>query len=236
MPSRSQANRPFADQAATQALIAPNVYYVKCGRALDGFPLSASGVGSLSVLPAFTSGTFGAAHLLIALVVAAFAGLVWAESNKEQDIKLAYLLNFARYATWPQMPVNQIELCVFRNDELTRRLFDVSRNRTIHALPINATNVHSEDDINRCHLVYFPAHKDAVEALDMYTAMSTKPILAVGETQKFSERNGSIRFLLKDNAVRFEVNLNTVRANGMDLSSRLLQHAYAVLTTAGDKQ
>src|SRR5258708_21680083 len=48
------------------------------------------------------------------------------------------------------------------------------------------------------------------------------PILTVGETPGFAERGGVIRFVLEDNRVRFEVNVEAAHQADLTISSRLL--------------
>jgi hypothetical protein len=53
-------------------------------------------------------------------------------------------------------------------------------------------------------------------------------VLTVGDTPRFLDQGGMIRFVLDGARVRFEVNLTSARAAGLTLSSDLLRVATAV--------
>jgi hypothetical protein len=60
------------------------------------------------------------------------------------------------------------------------------------------------------------------------------PILTVGETPGFAEHGGVIRFVLEDNRVRFEVNVDAARQADLTISSRLLTLARIIQQSTAD--
>lgn len=60
-------------------------------------------------------------------------------------------------------------------------------------------------------------------------------VLIVGDRRNFLNEGGIVNFLLIDNRVRFEINLDEARKRNLDISSRLLQLAERVLNEAGDR-
>ena len=60
------------------------------------------------------------------------------------------------------------------------------------------------------------------------------PILTVGETPGFAEHGGVIRFVLEDNRVRFEVNVEAAHQADLTISSRLLTLARIVQQATAD--
>jgi hypothetical protein len=55
------------------------------------------------------------------------------------------------------------------------------------------------------------------------------PILTIGDAPGFARRGGIINFMLEDNKVRFEVNVEAAKHAVLNISSRLL--ALAKITT-----
>jgi hypothetical protein len=60
-------------------------------------------------------------------------------------------------------------------------------------------------------------------------AVAKLPILTVSDIPGFMESGGTIQFVLQENRVRFEVNLNPARKSGIVLSSQLLKVAIKVV-------
>lgn len=153
-----------------------------------------------------------------------------AEISREYDVKLAYLLNFARYTTWKTIHAdNAVHLCVVGDEELANRLKSVSEGRQINDKAVVVTKVSVLLDINPCDLLYFPRRISGTQLPDWFNTTLVQPMLSVGEEENFLNFGGDLRFVLEEGSVHFEVNLNNVRRSGLDLSSRLLQHAQKVV-------
>jgi hypothetical protein len=55
------------------------------------------------------------------------------------------------------------------------------------------------------------------------------PVLTAGESEHFVQEGGMISFLLEDNKIRFEVNLEVAQKAKLRISSRLLALAKTVI-------
>jgi hypothetical protein len=49
-----------------------------------------------------------------------------------------------------------------------------------------------------------------------------KPLLLVGETQKFADLGGNVNFFLDGARVRFEINVEAIRREKMQINAKLL--------------
>ncbi len=76
-------------------------------------------------------------------------------------------------------------------------------------------------DLKDCKILFVGASERA-HVDDLVQIVKSLPILTVGETPGFAERGGVIRFVLEDNRVRFEVNVDAARQADLTISSRLL--------------
>jgi len=59
--------------------------------------------------------------------------------------------------------------------------------------------------------------------------LNGSPVLTVGESVNFTQDGGMIRFLLEDNKVRFEINLEATEHAKLKISARLLALAKTVM-------
>ncbi len=53
-------------------------------------------------------------------------------------------------------------------------------------------------------------------------------VLTVGETDRFAQSGGMINFVLEENRVRFEINVEAADRAGLKISSKLLELAHVV--------
>jgi hypothetical protein len=69
---------------------------------------------------------------------------------------------------------------------------------------------------------------DLSRARRQLAAMAAYPILTVSDVQDFAQSGGMIELLLVDRKLRFEIDLDAVRAAGLRLDPKLLDLAIRV--------
>ena len=77
-----------------------------------------------------------------------------------------------------------------------------------------------QDPLRGCHILYAASDDRRVTAA--LASARGRPLLTVGEHERFLDRGGMIRFRRIDNRVRFEINLRAIERNGLRVSTRLL--------------
>ncbi|MBC8097745.1 MAG: YfiR family protein, partial [Akkermansiaceae bacterium] len=79
----------------------------------------------------------------------------------------------------------------------------------------------------QCHVLFIDAsEKERLQ--EIIPKVKNLPVLTVGESDEFLEAGGIIKFIKKENKVRFEVDLNASRLAGLQISSKLLSLAEVV--------
>lgn len=163
------------------------------------------------------------AWLLSLLAVSAQAGD--AEGAAESEIKAAMLVNFAKYVEWPGAKADQkspLLLGVLGGDSLREALEGYSRGRAGRLTQVR--RVETAGDAEPCHILYV-----AKSQRKRWMEMAPKPgVLTVGDSEAFTKAGGMIGFILKDETLRFEINLAAASLSGLVISSRLLRLALAV--------
>lgn len=142
----------------------------------------------------------------------------------EYQVKAAYLLNFTRYVEWPPSvfagPDATLNLCVVGRDPFGEVLDRTIEGRRVagRLLRILRPDRPAPD---ACHVVFIgetaPAAREA-----WLSALQAEPMLTVGEAAGFAQAGGMIGFVIRDETVRFEVNVEAVRSGGLQISSRVL--------------
>jgi hypothetical protein len=145
--------------------------------------------------------------------------------HSEEDVKAAFLFNFARFTKWPDEVFTEtqpvLRFCVMDSGKITSSLQRdlppiVSGKRTL------VRSLESGGIADDCHLLYIGKKRIADQLLKAETAR--KPILIVGD----EGTGGMIEFVKKGDRLAFSLNLSRIQAVKIFLSSHLLKLAVSV--------
>ncbi len=150
-------------------------------------------------------------------------------------VKAAYLVNFAKYVSWPSGTFDDTNAPV-RIGILGRDPFGVEFDRILGNRPphLRRIEIHRADDLAsllNCHILYLGAsEKDRVG--NVLAALGTRPVVTVGEDRDFLDQGGMIRFLIHRQAVLFDVHLDHTARAGIEVNVRMLETANRVVREA----
>jgi hypothetical protein len=82
------------------------------------------------------------------------------------------------------------------------------------------------DGLSGCHALFAGARSDTAAAV--LKAAADRPVLTIGETDRFLEGGGIIVLKVVERRVRFEVNTANAQKAGLRISAQLLGLATAV--------
>jgi hypothetical protein len=184
------------------------------------------------------------------LIVALSVSLSWApesiaqtpdsSDSSEYLIKAGFIYNFAKFVEWPAtafaQPDSPIVIGILGTDPFGNLIDRIVENKKIGARGFVVKRLKWGADLKElreCKILFVgdsgKAHVD-----ELVQIVKTLPILTVGETPGFAERGGVIRFVLEDNRVRFEINVEAARQADLTISSRLLTLARIIQQAATD--
>ena len=141
----------------------------------------------------------------------------------EYRVKAAYLYNFVKYVEWPGKGRSSILICIAGQNPFGDELTLLIRNERVHGLPL-AAEVILEPRAD-CDVLFTPKTSNVPAYLRTAVGM---PTLTVGETDRFLEQGGIVRFVAAGRNVRFEINPVAADRAKLRISSRLLQLARIV--------
>ncbi len=76
-------------------------------------------------------------------------------------------------------------------------------------------------------LIYIP-HTEKKRAAETIESLATAGVLTVGESEEFSRAGGMITFVIENDKVRFEIDMDSVDRSGIKVSAQLQKLAIAV--------
>ncbi|MFT5521422.1 MAG: hypothetical protein ACI9IA_002023 [Enterobacterales bacterium] len=141
--------------------------------------------------------------------------------SKEKMLKAAYLLNFSKYIEWPGTGKNQlvstISICVDESPEFIEFLRKMIGNKRFGKMQ-HELKVLSWDTASECELLYVTESKK-------FGAVVANGVVIVADSEQLNFPGAAITFYEENRKLRFEIDLNSVKALKVTFSSELLKLA-----------
>jgi hypothetical protein len=182
----------------------------------------------------------GITCLLSAMALGGHAEALDSSDSSEYLIKAGFIYNFAKLVEWPTasfaQPDSPIVIGILGEDPFGATLDRIVADKKINGRGFAVKRVKwSRDfkDLRDCNILFVSSsEKEHIESV--IDAMKGLPILTIGDAPGFAKRGGIINFMLEDNKVRFEVNVEAAKHADLTISSRLLTLARIVQQAAAD--
>jgi hypothetical protein len=153
----------------------------------------------------------------------------------EYQVKLAFLMNFAKYVDWPasSFPASDtpISIGLYGEDKFGNLLKQATDGKAIAGRRIVTQRTGAADNLGDYHILFI-SDSEAQNLGELLSRIKGLPVLTVGETEQFLTEGGVINFVKKEGKVRLEINLAAARNGKLDISSKLLSVADAVVGKA----
>lgn len=142
------------------------------------------------------------------------------------ELKAAYLLNFAKFTTWPSDQFSRTDdpvvFCGEANDPVMDAMRALGERRVDNRI-VRIRTLKDLRDNSGCHVLYSGQ-------LSSSTAISAdrsrrRGLLLVGDAENFLQQGGTISYFLQQGKLRFEISAENARAVDLVLSARLLSLA-----------
>lgn len=141
----------------------------------------------------------------------------------EYRVKAAYLYNFVKYVEWPGKDRSSLLICIAGQNPFGETLTELIRNERVRGVPLTAEVI--LEPRADCDVLFAPKTSNVSAYLRTTAGHST---LTVGESARFLELGGMVRFVNSGQNVRFEINPSAAERAKLRISSRLLQLARIV--------
>ncbi len=145
-------------------------------------------------------------------------------------MKAAFLYNFAKFVKWPDGTPSSgtFVIAVLGDDPFGKILDRTFADKTILDKRVEVRRI-SSPAAGRGAQVMFVASSGAPPLAQVLAALEDAPVLTVGEGAEFADQGGMIAFQLRDEVVRFDVNVGRVEGARLRMSSQLIRLAQRVI-------
>jgi hypothetical protein len=171
--------------------------------------------------------------LIASSVLSGGVGKAHADSRSEREyqIKAAFLYNFTKFVEWPADRFADdsapIILCIFGKDPFGATLEDTVTGKTVKGRHIYIRRIDKVDDLDACHVLFIGLSER--ERLRRIVASSHgASVLTVGDMDDSIEFGGVINLIKRANKIRFEINLVAAKQARLKLDLKLVTLASSV--------
>lgn len=169
---------------------------------------------------------FAKLYLLLFWVILSYSPHVHADELDEYTLKAAFLYNFAVYTTWPSLPDQALNLCIYGEDPFGENLQHL-QHKKVHEHEILVRHTKSTEDLPGCQIVFIT--RSGIDNLsDIIEQLNGLPILTIADTPGASQQGVILNMTIKEGKVTFKANVAIAKRNRLKLSSQLLRFATEV--------
>lgn len=175
------------------------------------------------------------AKVLLILAVLGWSGpLNSAEvgPSREFHVKAVFLYNFAQFVEWPadafETPESPLIIGILGLDPFGRSLDDMVRGEKVNGHPLVVKRFRRIQDIDKCHILFISG-SEGPRTEQVAEALKGRSVLSVCDWEGLARRGAMIRFVMERNRVRLQINLESAKAAGLNISSKLLRSAETVI-------
>lgn len=168
-------------------------------------------------------------HLGVALAPLAYSA---ERAVPEHQAKAMFILNFSRFVEWPpeafRSPDAPIVIGVLGEDVFLSALTRVTEHQQVRGRGVLVRSLAATEHPESCHVVFVSrALQDRAEHL--LKRIQGRPILTVGDGDRFPQMGGMIGFVVVHDRLRFDINSMATAGARLELSSKLLAVARAIV-------
>jgi hypothetical protein len=152
----------------------------------------------------------------------------------EYEVKAAFLYNFAKYVEWPESASDDTFIVgILGEDPFGRVIDDTLAGKEIkgHKLAVRRFTTAEEARQARILFIGTASRRDLTRILG---ELAGRPVLTVGEAERFASLGGMVGFRVQGESVRFDINADEVARGHLRMSSQLLKLARIVHTGERD--
>jgi YfiR/HmsC-like len=156
-----------------------------------------------------------------------------AQSDAEEyRVKAAFLYHFAQFVEWPQETFkdegNPLTYCMIGEDPFHGALDASLSGKTISGHALRVRHLRLAQEVQGCQ-VLFLGDEEKKLLPSVLTILKGNSVLIVGESEHFVQHGGMIGFLVEENKIGFEINMQAAEKAKLKISSKLLALAKHVI-------
>lgn len=158
--------------------------------------------------------------------------LAYSQAISEDQVKAAYLYNFAKFVEWPEGSFPDasapIHLCVLNDPSIGTQLSQIVKDKQISGRSIAVVPIQNAEQGRGCQILFINSAQNW-QVEHVIKVLQGASVLTVGEATGFVEQGGIVNFVIQNDQVHFQVNHRAATQSRLRMSARLLSVAKLVI-------
>jgi hypothetical protein len=154
------------------------------------------------------------------------------QTLRENQLKAAFILNFARFTEWPADAFaatnSPLIVGVLGTDSFTPILAETVHNESVQGHPLKVEHYRTLAELKACHILFISVTESA-RLTQVLNAVKDRPVLTVSEIEDSAYRGVIIRMYNQNNRIQLRINLPAAKEARLSLSSKLIRVAAEVI-------
>jgi len=145
------------------------------------------------------------------------------DAATEDDLRAAFLLNFARFVTWPGEHAEgptPLVICIVANPGLATVLHALVAGQTVRGRPLVVLSLKALPPPSAVHILYLTTRQR--QPTQWLPGNAGAAILTISDNPDFCRLGGMIALYSEGRRMRFEINQESLQRRGLHASSKLL--------------
>lgn len=174
------------------------------------------------------------AIFLVAAALLAAASPLAAAPAAANEVKAAFLCNFAEFVNWPEGKgtTGTVVIGILGEDPFGPLIDEAAQARSVPAREIQVRRLERVEEAAEVQIL-FVSPSETERLAEILSALRYQAVLTVGDVPGFAAQGGVIGLKVEDKRVRLEVNVASATRAGLVVSSRLLNLAQLVEDASG---
>jgi len=143
----------------------------------------------------------------------------------EYKVKAGYLFNFVKFVEWPATAFTNATapyvIGILGADPFGPMLEEALSQQSVNGRSLTVRHLNAGAAPDGCH-VLFISRSERDRITEIFSTVGSRPILTVGETERFGQAGGMLNFTVVKGQVKLEANPAAASASGLRISSKLL--------------
>jgi hypothetical protein len=167
--------------------------------------------------------------IFLVFIISKYSCAITQSEAEEYNLKAAFIFNFTKFIEWEPTDSDEVFIIGIVGPSMIREsLTEIAKTKTINNKKIIILEFNNPDEITFCNILFISQKSP----FDLNFILENKSIAR--NTLIVTERNGSalqgacINFVILNNKLKFETNINAINSRGLKASSQLLKLAIIV--------
>jgi hypothetical protein len=144
---------------------------------------------------------------------------------KENNLKAVMIYNFTKFMRWPQEDsISTFKIFVMKGSNIVQPLRNIAEKRDFRGKKIVVREIENLNNIKDCGVLVLSDSSNNMLKTILSKAVESN-ILIVGSQEGLAEEGATVNFVKRDDTIRFEINVSTLKKTNIETNTQLLNLA-----------